>query len=78
VAFRGIAQKSVEVSGSHVPSLIHFGDVRGGVNMERRVIGRKTTGCATAGFACRAQGMPIAFAPTRIEPAGTQICSSGE
>jgi hypothetical protein len=78
VTFRGIAQKSVEVSDNHLPSLLHIGDVRDGVNMERREIGRETTGCATAGFARRAHVMPIALALTGIEPAGAQICSSGE
>ncbi len=34
--FRGIAQKSAEVSGNHLPSLIHIGDVRNGVSIERR------------------------------------------
>jgi methyl-accepting chemotaxis protein len=34
--FRGIAQKSAEVSGNHLPSLIHIGDIRNGVSVERR------------------------------------------
>jgi methyl-accepting chemotaxis protein len=34
--FRGIAQKSAEVSGNHLPSLIHIGDIRNDVNVERR------------------------------------------
>ncbi len=34
--FRGIAQKSAEVSGNHLPSLIHIADIRNGVNVERR------------------------------------------
>ncbi len=35
-AFRGIAQKSAEVSGDQLPSLIFIGDIRNGVNVERR------------------------------------------
>jgi methyl-accepting chemotaxis protein len=34
--FWNIAQKSMAVSGIHVPSLIHIGDIRAGVNTERR------------------------------------------
>jgi len=34
--FRGIAQKSAEVSGNQLPSLIHIGDIRNGVSVERR------------------------------------------
>jgi methyl-accepting chemotaxis protein len=34
--FRGIAQKSAEVSENHLPSLIHIGDIRNGVTVERR------------------------------------------
>ncbi|HKN21618.1 MAG TPA: methyl-accepting chemotaxis protein [Terracidiphilus sp.] len=34
--FRGITQKSAEVSGNHLPSLIHIGDIRNEVNVERR------------------------------------------
>jgi methyl-accepting chemotaxis protein len=34
--FRGIAQKSAEVSGNHLPSLIHIGDIRNEVSVERR------------------------------------------
>ena len=34
--FRGIAAKSAVVSGNHLPSLIYIGDVRNGVNEERR------------------------------------------
>jgi len=34
--FRNIAQASIEVSGEHVPSLIHIGDIRSGVSAERR------------------------------------------
>jgi len=36
ITFRGIAQKSAEVSGKHLPSLIHIGDIRNGVSVERR------------------------------------------
>ncbi len=36
VTFRGIAEKSTEVSASSLPALIHIGDVRDGVNTERR------------------------------------------
>ncbi len=35
-AFHGIAGKSAEVSGNHLPSLIHIGDIRNGVSVERR------------------------------------------
>ncbi len=34
--FRGIAQKNAVVSENHLPSLIYIGDVRNGVNEERR------------------------------------------
>jgi methyl-accepting chemotaxis protein len=34
--FHGIATKSAEVSGNHLPSLIHIGDIRNGVTVERR------------------------------------------
>jgi len=34
--FHGIAQKSAEVSETHLPSLIHIGDIRNGVSVERR------------------------------------------
>jgi methyl-accepting chemotaxis protein len=34
--FRGVAGKSADVSGIHVPSLIYIGDIRSGVNSERR------------------------------------------
>ncbi len=36
VALRSIAQKSVAVSANHLPSLVYIGDVRDGVNAERR------------------------------------------
>ncbi|MGD0829947.1 MAG: methyl-accepting chemotaxis protein [Terracidiphilus sp.] len=36
VTFRSIATQSAEVSESDVPSLIHIGDIRSGVNTERR------------------------------------------
>jgi methyl-accepting chemotaxis protein len=36
ITFRGIAAKSADVSGNHLPSLIFIGDVRDGVNTERR------------------------------------------
>jgi methyl-accepting chemotaxis protein len=36
IALRSIAEKSAEVSGNHVPSLIHIADIRGAVNTERR------------------------------------------
>jgi len=35
-AFHGVAQKSAEVSGNHLPSLIHIGEIRNGVGAERR------------------------------------------
>lgn len=35
-AFHSIARKSAEVSGNHLPSLIHIGDIRNGVSVERR------------------------------------------
>ncbi len=34
--FHGIAARSAEVSGSHLPSLISIGDIRNGVSVERR------------------------------------------
>ncbi|MGD0345521.1 MAG: methyl-accepting chemotaxis protein [Terracidiphilus sp.] len=34
--FHIIAGKSAEVSGNHLPSLIHIGDIRNGVSVERR------------------------------------------
>ena len=36
ITFRSIANKSSDVSEKHVPSLIYIGDVRSGVNVERR------------------------------------------
>ncbi len=36
VTFRGIATKSAVVSENHFPSLIHIGDIRNGVSVERR------------------------------------------
>jgi methyl-accepting chemotaxis protein len=36
LAFHNIAQKSAEVSVNHLPSLVYIGDVRNGVNTERR------------------------------------------
>ncbi len=36
IAFRSIAAKSGDVSGNHLPSLICIGEVRDGVNAERR------------------------------------------
>jgi methyl-accepting chemotaxis protein len=36
VTFRGIAQRSTEVSEQHIPSLIYIGNIRDGVNSERR------------------------------------------
>ena len=36
VTFRGIAQKSAVVSENHLPSLIHIGDIRYYVSLERR------------------------------------------
>ena len=36
ITFRGIATKSEVVSGNHFPSLIQIGDIRNGVNAERR------------------------------------------
>ena len=36
ITFRSIAGKSSDVSEKHVPSLIYIGDVRSGVNVERR------------------------------------------
>jgi len=36
MAFHSIAQKSVAVSGNHLPSLIYIGDIRDGVEVERR------------------------------------------
>ena len=36
MTFRNIAAKSAEVSENHFPALIHIGDVRDGVNAERR------------------------------------------
>jgi methyl-accepting chemotaxis protein len=36
ITFRGIAAKSADVSRNHLPSLIYIGNVRDGVNVERR------------------------------------------
>ncbi|MGB0064290.1 MAG: methyl-accepting chemotaxis protein [Terracidiphilus sp.] len=36
LTFSSIARKSAEVSASHLPSLIHIGDIRNGVSVERR------------------------------------------
>jgi methyl-accepting chemotaxis protein len=36
LTFRNIAEKSAMVSATHLPALIHIGDIRAGVNSERR------------------------------------------
>ena len=36
LTFRSIAEKSAEVSGEHIPSLIHIANIRSYVNVERR------------------------------------------
>ena len=36
IAFRGIAENCLDVSGNHFPSLVHIGEIRNGVNVERR------------------------------------------
>ena len=36
MTFRGIAEKSADVSANHVPSLIYIGEIRSDVNVERR------------------------------------------
>ncbi len=36
LTLRAIAQKSVDLSGDHVPALIHIGEIRNYVNVERR------------------------------------------
>jgi len=36
LAFHSIAQKSAEVSANHLPSLLYIGNIRNGVNTERR------------------------------------------